>query len=376
MTSRALRTSCGLLLLTLAACQTSKSSNPTAPTVAGPIPGVNISAPVLLEPAQGFKFKESEQPIRLVVQNATTNGVRPLSYVFEVATDSGFASKVFSRSNVAPGGDNRTSIQLDRLDIGRAYFWRAWAEDGANTGVAASAGFEIFPKPAIGAPGPVSPINNELVGATTTTLRVTNSTWEGPVGNFGYEFQVARDQAFAVVVAAGIVGEVPGQTSFNTPPLPGSATLFWRSRASDGETTSAWSPTQSFRTPAAPAPPPPPGPGPAPTPGAPCVSGNPEAIVSCERAKFGHMNSSQIVTFLRNVARSLNANGIADGPFGILRKGSGASCNGYSCDIICAGNGGGQRQYDVLGDAEGAQTPGWAGPHTLPHIRVDVCEIQ
>ena len=29
-----------------------------------------------------------------------------------------------------------------------------------------------------------------------------------------------------------------------------------------------------------------------------------------------------------------------------------------------------------LRDAEGAQTPGWAGPHTLPNIRVDVCEIQ
>lgn len=376
MTSRALRTiGSGLLLLAAAGCNTSKSSNPTAPTVAGPIPGVNISAPALLEPAQGFKFKENEQPIRLVVQNATTNGVRPLTYVFEVATDTGFTNKVFSRSNVAPGGDNRTSIQLDRLEIGRAYFWRAWAEDGANTGIPATAGFEIHPKPAIGVPGPISPINNELVGSVAPTLRVSNSSWEGPVGNFGYEFQVSNNQAFTQLLAAGIVGETPGQTTFVAPALSGGSTLFWRARASDGETTSGWSPTQSFRTPAAPAPPPP-GPGPTPTPGAPCVSGNPEAIVSCERAKFGHMSSSQLVTFLKNVARSLNSNGIGGGPFGILRKGTGASCNGYSCDIICAGQGSGQRQYDVLGDAEGAQTPGWAGPHTLPNIRVDVCEIQ
>src|SRR3982750_3259867 len=93
MTSRALKAWCGLLLFAVAGCQTSKSASPTAPTVAGPIAGVPIPAPALLEPAQGFKFKESEQPIRLVVQNATTSGVRPLTYTFEVSGDSGFASK-------------------------------------------------------------------------------------------------------------------------------------------------------------------------------------------------------------------------------------------------------------------------------------------
>src|SRR5437763_2554045 len=100
----------GLLLLSLGGCQTTKSSSPTAPTVAGPIAGVTINPPVPLEPAQGFKFKESEQPIRLVVQNATTNGVRPLTYTFEVASDSGFTNKVFARSGVQPG-DGKTSVQ-------------------------------------------------------------------------------------------------------------------------------------------------------------------------------------------------------------------------------------------------------------------------
>src|SRR3954466_12257796 len=100
MTSRASTITCGLLLLALGGCQTSKSSSPTAPTVAGPIAGVSISAPVLLEPSQGFRFKESEQPIKLVVQNATTNGVRALTYTFEVASDSGFSSKVFGRTGV------------------------------------------------------------------------------------------------------------------------------------------------------------------------------------------------------------------------------------------------------------------------------------
>ncbi len=88
------------------------------------------------------------------------------------------------------------------------------------------------------------------------------------------------------------------------------------------------------------------------------------------------MSDGQLVEFLRSVARSLNGNGISGGPFGLLRKGGGSNCGGYACDIICAGQGNGQKQWDVLGDAEGAQSPGWGGPATVPNIRVDVCEIQ
>jgi hypothetical protein len=78
--------------------------------------------------------------------------------------------------------------------------------------------------------------------------------------------------------------------------------------------------------------------------------------------------------FVVAVVQSLNRNGIGGGPFGILRKTSGTNCNGYSCDIVCAGQGGGQRQYDVLGDIDGAQLAKFDGP--LPTIRVDVCEIR
>jgi hypothetical protein len=362
----------GAVLVTLVGCEAQKSSNPLSPSVAGPIPGVNISAPILLEPAQGFKFKESEQPIRLVVQNATTNGVRPLSYTFEVASDSGFASKVFSRAGVAPGQNGKTSVQIDRLEIGRSYYWRARAEDGANTGTFATAGFEIYPKPAVNPPAAVSPINNEQVSGNPT-LRVHNATFVGPVNNLSYEFQIATDQGFGQLRAAGVVLEQPGDTTFNSSPLTAGTTHFWRSRATDGQTTSGWSATQSFRTAGAPTPPPSPGPGPA--PGGPCNGSSPLSIIECERAKYGHMSPGEVVNFLRSAAQSLTRNGISGGPFGLLRKSSGSSCNGYSCDILCSGQGTGQRQWDVLGDSDGAQTPAWNGPASYPNIRVDVCDI-
>lgn len=287
MTSRFARFACALSVLGLAGCEAAKSSNPTAPSVAGPIPGVNISAPALLEPAQGLKFKENEQPIRLVVANATTNGVRPLTYNFEVATDPGFGTKVFSRSGVAPG-DGKTSVQVDRLEIGRSYYWRAWAEDGANTGAMASAGFEIFPKPAVTPPAAVAPVNQEVVPSTTPTLKVQNASFIGPVGWLAYEFQVATDEAFTRLVAAGIVNQGSGETTFTSTPLTAATLHFWRVRAGDGESSSGWSPTQVFRTPAAPKQPTPPA-SPSPTGGGgggSCASSDGNFIIQCIGNKY------------------------------------------------------------------------------------------
>ena len=360
------------------ACEASKSSNPLSPTVAGPIPGVEITPPKLLEPQQGFRFKESQQPIRLLIENASTSGVRPLAYVFEVASDREFGTIVFARSGVPPGEGGRTSVQVDRLASGRSYFWRARAQDGANTGVFASAQFEVLPNPVLRSPSPVSPVNNEQVTSRRPALRVRNADRNAAVGPVHYVFMVARDQAFGQLVSAANAGEGDGETSW-TPDvdLDFGVTLFWRVRATDGDTSSAWTATQVFRTPGAPAPGPAPGPpSPPPPTGGPCVSGDPENIVECERRKFGRMSSSQIVTFLRQVARSLNTNNISGRPFGILRKGGGHNCNGYSCDIICSGQGSSQSQWDVLADAEGSQTPTWNGPKRAPNIRVDVCEIQ
>ena len=78
---------CALVVLALAGCESSKSANPLSPTVAGPIPGVNITAPKPLEPGQGWQVQADKQPITLLLENASSNGVRPLSYLFEIASD-------------------------------------------------------------------------------------------------------------------------------------------------------------------------------------------------------------------------------------------------------------------------------------------------
>src|SRR3972149_9101093 len=96
----------------LAGCEAAKSSNPTSPSVAGPIPGVTINTPKLLEPANNWTIQSTAQPITLLIENASSNGQRAVSYLFEIATDVQFSSRIFTRDGVAPGENGRTSLRL------------------------------------------------------------------------------------------------------------------------------------------------------------------------------------------------------------------------------------------------------------------------
>src|SRR5688500_4216595 len=193
--------------VTLAACEAKKSENPLSPSVAGPIAGVDISAPRLLEPTQGFKFKENQQPIKLVIENSVTTGVRPVSYIFEVSSDADFNNKVFARSGVAPG-EGRTSVQIDALELGRPYYWRARADDGPNSSTFSTAGFSMLPRAVFTVPTPTTPINNGQVAERNPTLKVNNSGRNEAVGNdISYFFVVSKDQAFTQIVASGRVPE-------------------------------------------------------------------------------------------------------------------------------------------------------------------------
>ena len=208
-----------MLLLALGGCQTSKSSTPTAPTVAGPIPGrQHLSAPVLLEPAQGFKFKENEQPIRLVVQNATSNGVRSADLHLRGVRRLETSAPRSSAARTSRPATTTTSVQIDRLEIGRAYYWRAWAEDGANTGATATAGFEIHPKPAVTPPvaDRARSTTSRSSDARRPTLTVGNANFVGPVGHLAYEFQVATRPGVHQASGGRHRRRGSGQTTFNS----------------------------------------------------------------------------------------------------------------------------------------------------------------
>lgn len=246
------------LVVLAAGCAAEKSSNPLSPTVAGPIPGVGISAPSAVEPAQGSRIAVGQQPITLVVENATTTGVRPLSYLFEVAADGDFNNKLFVRDNVEPG-DGRTTMRIpDALPSGRTYYWRARAGDGANTGPYSNATvFDIFTPVVIDRPTLLSPINNTTLSDLAPTFRLRNAPRSGPAGEMAYEMNLAESATFAGAVT-WVFPERPNESTLNSPAGLGySKQYFWRARAYDSlDHIGPWSDIAVFSTPAAPPPPP------------------------------------------------------------------------------------------------------------------------
>ncbi|HUL74652.1 MAG TPA: hypothetical protein VLT86_16195 [Vicinamibacterales bacterium] len=257
-----------LPVLVLAACEQTKSSNPLSPSVAGPIAGVTISAPRLLQPAAGSQISFDQQPIALVVANSTTTGVRPLTYVFEIAADSGFANKIFTQTGVTPGGNGQTTLRMPQsLGADRTYFWRARAEDGANVGdYAAALNFKVYTPVVIQAPVPTAPVDGATLTTTTPKFTLTNASHTGPVGDISYVLEVATDSAFANKVMAVQYAESPGGTTSMTPTtgFAPNTRFYWHVKATDPGHESPWSATLTFTTPAAA---PTPAPGPTPPPG-------------------------------------------------------------------------------------------------------------
>lgn len=101
----------------------------------------------------------------------------------------------------------------------------------------------------------------------------------------------------------------------------------------------------------------------------------PQQIVAEARAQFpaGLNTPLDLASFLRAVVGRLNAEGVPGGPFGLLVKTSGSNCLGYSCDVICSGQGFAQRQWDVLIDSGGASIPTWR--EVGPGQTVRPCEL-
>ena len=257
------------------ACDATKSSNPLSPSVAGPMPGVAITAPKLLEPNNGWELDHNAQPVRLMLENSSSNGPRPVTYIFELASDAGFGNVVFSRGGVAPGDEGRTSIQLtDRLPTGVPFFWRAKAEDGANVSAySAPVSFSVITPVLIDMPVPLSPVGATEIDTNQPTFRMRNPARSGPAGALVYQLQVGPHEAFANPIAVYQIGEQPGETQFDAPlQLPFSQLFFWRVRSFDTGSSGVvgpWSAAQPFRTGTAPAAPLPGGGGG--SPGNPCT---------------------------------------------------------------------------------------------------------
>jgi hypothetical protein len=97
----------------------------------------------------------------------------------------------------------------------------------------------------------------------------------------------------------------------------------------------------------------------------------PVDIIQCHRDLFPELHDEEAPIMLKRIARDFNRAGVAQGPFGVLWKLHNNNCFGYSCDVICSGQGDDQNQWDILIDESIAI---WGDD--IDGIRVDFCEIQ
>ena len=294
-------------IVCLVGCEAAKSANPTAPSVAGPIPGVNITAPRPLEPFAGSTLTFNGEPLTLLIENAGSSGARTLWLQLEVGTDSGFQQIVHQADQIALGGNGRTSYRLPAaLGAGYTYYWRTRAVDGANTGPYSQvASFAVIPPVVINAPVATSPSGK--IDNNKPEFKVTNGGVSGTSG-VGYRFEVSKSADFGQIVA---VVTVPvngsGTTTMSLGELPYETAYFWRVIGSDGAKESSYSNTQQFTTMDKPKPPPPPppttggggipvgvptGPGGRAAPGGPLPSYGAGVVAAVARANPGALQNS------------------------------------------------------------------------------------
>jgi hypothetical protein len=239
-------------------CEESKSATPLSPSIAGPIAGVVITEPAAVSPSGDARIASDQQPIKLIVNNASSNGVRPLSYRFEIATTGDFSQVVYSK-NVSAPGDGQTTLLLEQsLDPGateRAYYWRAKAYDGANDGdFTPPVKFTVFRPVSIGRPGVISPPNNSTTSTLKPVLEVQNAPVSGPAASVRVLFQLATSAAMSNPLLSVDVPAGPnGRTAYPVPnDLLPTTVYFWRARAFDtAGHTGDFSDIFAFTTPAA-----------------------------------------------------------------------------------------------------------------------------
>src|SRR5262249_7833760 len=160
--------------------------------------------------------------------------------------------KVFTRADVQPGTEGRTSFRLpDALTAGRLYYWRARAQDGANTGpFSLPLTFNLYVPVSFDKPVLLAPINNDKTTTSKPDFRFRDAPHTGTPGNVSYIMELSYTDSFATKVAQWEFNESPNETVLTSPiDLVGTQQIFWHVRAYEGSAMGPWSDTAVFRTP-------------------------------------------------------------------------------------------------------------------------------
>jgi hypothetical protein len=206
------------------ACTT---QNPNRPTM-------SFTAPQASQPANGVTYNFNQQPITLAITNVVRTGSETVTYSVEVARDSGFSNKVFTRDGIVENPSGTTSVTLDPLTGNSNYYWHWKAVVNGIAGEPSNAqSFFLRPNIVLNPPQLLTPASAASVSDVRPTFTVVNSTFQGTPGAITYEFQVSTTSNFAALVASASVPQQTNQTSWTPSVDLPVGTIFWRARARD-----------------------------------------------------------------------------------------------------------------------------------------------
>ena len=225
----------------LAAC-TSSSTQPSGG-------GASVTSPAAVSPSASAQLKFADQPVTLIVRNATVTQSSGTTYSFQVGADAAFASIVQTKDGVTESTSGQTSVKLDALAASKDYYWRARATANGTTGpYSAPFKFTMGAAVVLSAPSAIAPLTGAITN-TRPTLRVNNTTRTGPAGPITYRFEVSTSSAFSPIVVSATTNEGISETDYiiNNDLTPGT-TYYWRATALDttNNVSSTPSPIQSF----------------------------------------------------------------------------------------------------------------------------------
>jgi len=235
--------------LAAAGCGSGSPAQPSS-VIAGSV-GTSFAAARPVSPLDHAAVTFASQPVVMAVSNGVSTSGAGVTYIFEVSTDSGFASKVFTKEGVVAEAGAVTHQTIPAtLAGGATYYWHARTNSGGSLGpFSATVSFVLGPQVTLGAPVPVSPAQGATAAASGLTLIVNNVAHTGPVGTISYRFDVADSSSFNHVVFTGTKSEQSGgQTSITvSTTLSAGVTYFWRVVATDpGSTVTSTSLAVSF----------------------------------------------------------------------------------------------------------------------------------
>jgi len=237
------------MLAVAAACGKASPAQPSSTT--GGSAGTSYAGGQVVTPADKSQITYASQPIVLAIQNVTASSGQTVTYGVEIATDSGFANKVYTKSNVAAESGSVTHISVDvTLPGSTTYYWHSKSSSGTSGGpFSPTMSFVVGPPIVLGVPVPLSPAQNSSAGGSTLT--VANVTRQGPWTAITYHFDLADSSSFGHIVFSGNApeqGGPGGQTTISiTTQLTGGASYFWRVQAIDASgATSSFSPVFAF----------------------------------------------------------------------------------------------------------------------------------